>query len=212
MIAEDNIPKILQDIVNYLRGEKITFSRQLPDGRHNSSVNEKEIIEILKNEFNIIVPRKERAWWDFAIEDETGFYPVNIKITNTTRADNLNCKLGIYYALTGLIPDFPNETPWLPYFEKMKRNLGAQTDKDYYFLIFNKKNTKDVFINALKGLEKIQPNGNNLPFQCKWNDNRIYVKRTVEEAEKFILSALSESIQLRASIYDNFKHSFPNYV
>ena len=211
MVEKNNIPNILQEIVGYLQKEKVTFSKRFADGRINSSINEDEIIKILKKKFDIIVP-KSRAWYDFAIETKTEFYPINIKVTDTTHADNLNCKLGIYYALTGLIPDFPNETNWLSYFEKMKENLATKKDKDYYFLICNKKDEKDVFINTLKGLQKLQPNGNNLPFQCRWDENRDFKNRTLKQAEKFILTTFGESIKLRAEIYFNFKRLFPDYV
>jgi len=205
------IPKELTDIVDYLKKEKVQLSKQFDDGRINSSINEDEIIKSLQKKIDIIVP-KSRAWYDFAVETKTDFYPVNIKITDTTHADNLNCKLGIYYALTGMLPDFPNEINWLSYFEKLKENLGTNKEKDYYFLIVNKSDDKDLFINGLKGLYKLQPNGNNLPFQCRWDENREFINRNFKKAEKFILSVFGESIKLRAEIYFNFKKLFPNYV
>lgn len=83
-----------------MKKEEIHLSNRFSDGRINSSINEDEVIKILSKRFYIMVP-KSRAWYDFALETNNNFYPVNIKITDTTHADNLNCKLGIYYALTG---------------------------------------------------------------------------------------------------------------
>jgi hypothetical protein len=205
------IPKILTDISVYLSKQKFSLSKQFDDGRINASINEAEILNVIKRKFEIEVPRS-RAWYDFAINTNNDFYPVNIKTTDTTHADNLNCKLGIYYTLTGLLPDFPNETNWLNYFEKLKENIGTNENKDYYFLVINKNEHKDVFVNSLRGLQILQPNGNNLPFQCKWDTNREYNNRTFSEAKEFILSVFGQSIKLRAEIYFNFKKYFPEYV
>lgn len=131
--------------------------------------------------------------------------PVNIKVTDTTHADNLNCKLGIYFALTGRIPAFPNEINWLSFFEKQKEGMTRQVvSQDYYFLIISKKDKNDVFVNSLKGLQELQANGNNLPFQCKWDLNRIYKERTLEEAKAFLLKNFAKSVKLRAEIYFQF--------
>ena len=158
-----------------------------------------------------------REWYDFALEisdnrGNTSFYPVNIKVTDTTHADNLNCKLGIYYALTGMLPDFHNETKWQVYFNKLKQYIGKDTSKDYYFLIVNKNKSNDIFCNTLKGLCSLQPNGNNLPFQCKWDCNRKETHRNFESAKQMIMSTFAESIKLRSDIYIQFKNLFPEYV
>ena len=158
------VPKIINDISLYLIEENIILSKQFEDGRMNAAINEHEVMKIIQQKFMIELP-KSRAWFDFAIEENGNFYPVNIKVTDTTHADNLNCKLGIYYALTGLMPDFHNGIASLSYFEKLKENIGTEHSKDYYFLVFNKKNPTDIFANTLKGLQFLQANGNNLPFQ-----------------------------------------------
>ena len=205
------IPKILTHIAEHLQKRNIQLSQQYVDGRINASINEDELIKKIQKKFDIHL-LKHRAWYDFAREDKKEFYPVNIKVTDTTHADNLNCKLGIYYALTGMLPDFPNEIRWLHYFEKLKENIGMDKNKDYYFLIFNKQNPANIFVNTLKGLQKLQTNGNNLPFQCKWDDNKEYKNRSFPKAAEFILSTFGESIKLRSEIYFNFKKYFPEYV
>ena len=205
------IPKTITDISKYLSKQGFSLSKQFDDGRINASINEAEILNVIKRKFDIEIPRS-RAWYDFAINTKKEFYPVNIKTTDTTHADNLNCKLGIYYALTGLLPDFPNEINWLNYFEKLKENIETNENKDYYFLVINKTENTDIFVNSLKGLQTLQPNGNNLPFQCKWDINRDFTKRTFNEAKEFILNVFGQSIKLRAEIYFNFKKYFPEYV
>ncbi|WP_001865129.1 hypothetical protein [Helicobacter pylori] len=192
------IPTQLNEIAEFLKTNPCHLSQPLQDGRLNSSVNEEEILNTIKDYFPIQLP-KAREWWDFSFEENDIFYPVNIKTTTTKTADNLNGKLGIYYALCGLVPEFNNEIAWEKYFQKLHKDLGTNTDRDYYFLIINKDDPKDIFINSLKGIQTLQPN--NLPFQCKWDNNRKIVQRDFDESKNFILSALAKSVELRANIY-----------
>ncbi|MCQ2716197.1 restriction endonuclease [Helicobacter pylori] len=192
------VPTQLNEIAEFLRTNPYILSQPLQDGRLNSSVNEKENLNTIKDSFPIQLPRA-REWWDFSFEENDIFYPVNIKTATTKTADNLNCKLGIYYALCGLVPEFNNEIAWEKYFHKLHKDLGKNTDRDYYFLIINKNDPKDIFINSLKGIQTLQPN--NLPFQCKWDNNRKIVQRIFIESKNFILSTLAKSVKLRANIY-----------
>ncbi len=192
------IPTQLNEIAEFLKTNPYNLSQPLQDGRLNSSVNEEEILNTIKDYFPIQLP-KAREWWDFSFKENDVFYPVNIKTTTTKTTDNLNCKLGIYYALCGLSPEFNNEIAWEKYFQKLHKDLGTNTDRDYYFLIINKNDPKDIFINSLKGIQTLQPN--NLPFQCKWDNNREIVQRDFDGSKNFILSALAKSVKLRADIY-----------
>lgn len=202
------LPKKLLDMVEFLKQTSLNLSKGSEDGRNNSACNEHEIFDILDKEFTIIKPPKMRDWYDFAFEENNTFYPVNIKVSTTKTADNLNCKLGIYYALTGEEPTFNNGIDWEEYFTKLVQNL-KQNNKDYYFLIVNKDDTKNIFATSLKGLKQIVPNGNNLPFQVKWNDNREIAQRDFETAQNLILEKMAESLKQRASTYDIFKQKFP---
>ncbi|RVY66860.1 restriction endonuclease [Helicobacter pylori] len=202
------IPTQLNEIAEFLKTNPCHLSQPLQDGRLNSSVNEEEILNTIKDYFPIQLP-KARKWWDFSFEENKIFYPVNIKTTTTKTADNLNGKLGIYYALCGLVPEFNNEIAWEKYFQKLHKDLGKNTNRDYYFLIINKNDPKDIFINSLKGIQTLQPN--NLPFQCKWDNNRKIVQRDFDESKNFILSALAKSVKLRANIYLTFKEVFGEF-
>ncbi|MBH0283304.1 restriction endonuclease [Helicobacter pylori] len=202
------VPTQLNEIAEFLRTNPYSLSQPLQDGRLNSSVNEEEILNTIKGNFPIQLPRA-REWWDFSFEENKIFYPVNIKTTTTKTADNLNGKLGIYYALCGLLPEFNNEIAWEKYFQKLHKDLGKNTDRDYYCLIINKNDPKDIFINSLKGIQTLQPN--NLPFQCKWDNNREIVQRSFIESKNSILSALAESVTLRANIYLAFKEVFGEF-
>ncbi len=200
------IPTQLNEIAEFLKTNPYNLSQPLQDGRLNSSVNEEEILNTIKDYFPIQLP-KAREWWDFSFEENKIFYPVNIKTTTTKTADNLN--LGIYYALCGLVPEFNNEIAWEKYFQKLHKDLGKNTNRDYYFLIINKNDPKDIFINSLKGIQTLQPN--NLPFQCKWDNNREIVQRDFDGSKNFILSALAKSVKLRANIYLTFKEFFGEF-
>ncbi|GAA7135084.1 hypothetical protein Kyoto67A_13850 [Helicobacter pylori] len=198
------VPTQLNEIAEFLKTNPYNLSQPLQDGRLNSSVNEEEILNAIKHFFPIQLP-KAREWWDFSFEENDIFYPVNITTTKT--ADNLNCKLGIYYALCGLLPTFNNEIAWEKYFQKLHKDLGKNTNRDYYFLIINKNDPKDIFINSLKGIQTLQPN--NLPFQCKWDNNREIIQRDFDGSKNSILSALAESIKLR--VYLAFKEFFGEF-
>ncbi|QIC81758.1 restriction endonuclease [Helicobacter pylori] len=202
------VPTQLNEIAEFLRTNPYNLSQPLQDGRLNSSVNEEEILNTIKDYFPIQLPRA-REWWDFSFEENKIFYPVNIKTTTTKTADNLNCKLGIYYALCGLLPEFNNEIAWEKYFHKLHKDLGTNTNRDYYFLIINKNDPKDVFINSLKGIQTLQPN--NLPFQCKWDNNREIIQRDFDGSKNSILSALAKSVKLQANIYLAFKEFFGGF-
>ncbi len=204
------MPESLKEIKNCLIETNLQLSNSFEDGRVNARINEDEVLKIIKNRFEIEIPRS-RHWFDFSIKEKGAFCPVNIKITDTTHADNLNCKLGVYFALTGKIPDFPNECSWLDYFERLKKNIGRNSN-DYFFLVINKDNIADIFINSLKCLQTLQPNGNNLPFQCKWNINIEPKNRDFEEAKKYILRIFGESIKQRVEIYFIFKRLFNEYL
>lgn len=200
------LPQMLLEMVDFLRTQNFTLSIQSRDGRINSAFNEDEIFTLLEQNFSINRPNM-RDWVDFSFSENEIFIPVNIKVSTTKTADNLNCKLGIYYALTGQIPAFNNGVSWENYFKTLSENLQENT-ADYYFLIINKDNPNDVFATSLKGLESINPNGNNLPFQAKWDSNRNHIHRDFTQAKEFILTTFEESLKLRADAYLSFRKYF----
>lgn len=138
----ESLPNLLNEIVEFLRAQNLTLSRASRDGRINSAFNEDEIFALLEANFDINRPNM-RDWVDFSFEDNAHFYPVNIKVSTTHTTDNLNCKLGIYYALTGEIPPFSNGVDWETYFRTLHENLKPNP-KDYYFLVVNKENSRDI--------------------------------------------------------------------
>ncbi len=64
----------------------------------------------------------------------------------------------------------------------------------------------------MKGIKSLVPIGNNLPFQCRWDDNRELKNQSFNKSVDFILTQFGKSIKLRSEIYFNFKKYFPEYV
>lgn len=178
------------------------------DGRIQSACGETiicdKISQICKY-YNIphSIPDK-RDYFDVKIQDSL----INIKITKCNTPDNANCKLGIYYALVGKEPLFGNQISWYKYWKHMKDGLinRAQNidDIDYYFLVFNKNNNEIYFV-GLKELTKVRVNGNNLPFQINWLENKIPKKNSYKEAYNMLIGTFIDSAQKRAECYDIIK-------
>lgn len=202
--------KNLEKIVKYLKSLDLNFSERSRDGRINSTFNEDELLDIIKIKFPYIEYPKKRDWKDFSFEENGRYIPVNIKISKTDTTDNLNCKVGIYYALTGKIPSFDNQIDWGNYLKRLKKDI-TPNNEDYYFLIVNKKDYKDIYTTSLKSIDKIVPNGNNLPFQARWDENKYAIDRTFEEAQNYLLQTMGKSFKLRSRVYDQFIEYFPEF-
>lgn len=202
---------MFEQLLNYLQKIDLGLKQtNHPDGRINSAVLEEHVLAALKQwapkNLELIFP-KTRHWYDFAVIDGTKFYPVNIKIVKTLgQKENLNCKLGLYYALTGENPDalgLSNEMSWTQFLAALKDRMRENT-ADYYFLVLAKTG-KQIEIVSLKNLAKYITNGNNLPFQS----NLIAgPKRTYTEFKTAALSALRASLEQRGLAAQYFAANF----
>jgi len=65
--------------------------------------------------------------------------------------------------------------------------------KDYFFLVLNKRDNKDIIINSVKGLSVLTPNINNLPFQVCWNKNRYYEYKSINKILKMFINCLQKT-------------------
>lgn len=192
--------RYLNEIVAFLRAHPVELSSNDADGRVNSGANEHEILdELLESPYGrlIDIPRA-RAWYDFRILSSEGELFVNIKVSNLSNraADNLSSKKGMGYALTGMknLPD-----AWPAFNRAISNNI--RRGFDYYFLIVNKNDPSDVFWTSLKRIDQLQPNGNNLPFQCDWGMNRIWTTRSEKESIIYILKIYLDSWNKKVSGY-----------
>jgi hypothetical protein len=189
----------LTKIVDYLSQINIDLLHDHDDGRVNSIVHEDQISDALITNFGKIIEKPSiRSWYDIAINDGNSEIFVNIKVSDFSNnaADNISSKLGMGYALTG-IKDMP--VPWKQFNNVLADNI--KIGYDYYFIIMNKNDTKDVFWNSLKRINSLQPNGSNLPFQCNWIINRDYSSRDELSAIKYIINTYLQSWDKKASGY-----------
>jgi hypothetical protein len=205
------IPGVLDEMKKFLISDDLILENRHADGRLNSSVNEEQVLESLRKKFKIEEPNA-REWYDFIAVHNGERFPVNIKVSNLDTADNVQCKLGIYYALTGIWPDFGNGVSWETFFKTLKGDLSKGTQGDYYFLIVGKSDPKDIILTSLKQIGSLVPNGNNLPFQCNWGRNRELKQRSHDDAVKFILGVLGKSCELRANIKSEFEKYLAGYI
>lgn len=183
IVRAKRLPNFLYIIQEYLTKLQIKISKKTDDGRINSVMDEDTIIKKLQERFpdRIIKPSK-RMWFDILIFDLTHkWLPVNIKSTTTTTNDNAGNLTMCAYAYTNIKIDLTRKNTYqngtiAPLLLKalQEKNLNRNIKKDYYFIVINKTNSKEIIINSLKGLSKLTPNINNLPFQIKWVDNKEY--------------------------------------
>jgi hypothetical protein len=178
------LPLFLYIIRKYLSSILYSFSISTDDGRINSFIDENNIIKILYDKYgeNRIKIPKIRMWYDILIYDKLyGWIPINIKSTTTTTRDNTGNLAICVHAYTDEKLDLHNNKTYengkmsLLFIQKLKnKNYNYNFKKDYYFLVLNKNNPKDIIINSIKGLNILSSNNNNLPFQICWNKNREY--------------------------------------
>lgn len=189
-ILEENYYQIKSIIEN----SKSTFnnSNYSADGRINSTFDEGLIISHLQTLFpQQIEIAPPRYWYDICLSYKENNYYINIKSTSGEHADNISSKKGLYYALTGRIPEKINS--YQKYNENLIRNYNPNSSSDYYFVVFFKKDHTFLFT-SLKHLNNVVPNGNNLPFQCLWGQEKdnIFHRSSVEQS-KYLLNAYIDS-------------------
>jgi len=194
-------PKQLVEAIEYLNTLTIAVSENHEDGRVNSIDDEDTIIDLLEQKYGDIVERPPaRCWWDVKLFG----YPINIKSSKFgSAADNFSSKAAILYALTNLPEDEVTCTSWKKFQSKLKHNSSQETPRDYYIIVLNKV-TKEVHLTSLKSLNKLTPNGNNLPFQIKWRDNIQPIERTYLQSYDLLIECYKESVIKKISSHDGY--------
>lgn len=168
------------------------------DGRLDSAESEGTVIKHLQSLFKgtdikVFIPPAKRWWYDILIEYNGKKYPINIKITTGDSSDNISSKLGMFYALTGKWPE--NEkglTKWESYNTSLVKYFNPNTETDYYFIVYFKKEETFLFT-SLKRLNTLVANGNNLPFQCKWSNNLKNTTRSQNEQCHYLMNVYFDS-------------------
>lgn len=196
-------PQQLIDAVNYLFGI-VTISENHEDGRVNSITDEDTVIDLLIEKYgeeNVQKP-SARCWWDVKLFG----YPLNIKSSDFAKgaSDNFSSKAAILYALTDLPEDKVNVSSWGKFQDALKNHSGTENDRDYYIIAVDK-GTRKVYLQSLKSLSKLTPNGNNLPFQIKWKDNIQPVQRDYGQSYEFLIGCYKESVRRKINSHDGFE-------
>lgn len=181
------LPLIMYLIQKFLSEISFQFSTETKDGRINSCLDEHTILKILEEKFNqkIKIPSYSRMWYDLCVYDNiVGWIPVNIKTSTTRTSDNTGNLAMCVYAYTdeklNLDAQYANGSMSKILIDKLRNNkYNTMSKKDYYFIVLNKNNPRDVIVNSIKGLSVLTPNTNNIPFQVCWMKNRIFVYRDV---------------------------------
>jgi len=193
------MPLIMYKIKKYLETRIFIFSNQNEDGRINSCMDEENIILLLIEKFNKrIIKPKIRMWYDIlAFDYMYGWIPINIKTSTTKTSDNTGNLAMCVYSFTDEILDFnkyyTNGIMSVVLFNKLKnKKFNTYHKKDYYFIVLNKKNSRDIIINSVKGLTILTPNINNLPFQIIWDKNRLYKYENINIKIKLFIDCLQK--------------------
>jgi len=196
-------PTKLVEVVEFLNSIAISISEKHGDGRVNSIDDEDTIIDLLTEKYgseNVEKP-VERNWWDVKVFG----YPINIKSSKYgSAADNFSSKAAIVYALTDLPEDKVNVQSWQNFHDALLNHSSNDNNRDYYIFSLNKV-TNEVHLTSLKTLNKLTPNGNNLPFQIKWKDNIIPVQRTHAEAYDFLVGCYKQSVDKKYNSHAGYK-------
>ena len=199
LYRRNHLPNSLLTIKKILEERTIKLCETSNDGRINSCMDEDEIIRILSEELaNRIYKPKVRMWYDILVLDfQCGWLPVNIKSTTTLTSDNTGNLAMCVYSYTdevlNLYKTYQNGRMSEILIEKLKKKeYNYNNKKDYYFVVVNKDNSKDIIINSVKGLIELTPNINNLPFQVCWNKNREFKYKNITKSIKILLNALQK--------------------
>ena len=186
-------PQELVDAVEYLNSVNIIASKRNRDGRVNSVDDEEYIVQLLTEQYKENNQEAEqRSWYD----DRLFNHPLQIKSSDFTKgaSDNFNAKLALLYAFTDMTEEeIIKVHRWSKFELSLATRRKDDNGRDYYIIVMDK-STGKVHLNSLKKLAKLTTNGNNLPFQIKWQDNIVPVERTPEEAYNFVISAYKESV------------------
>ncbi len=193
-----NLPNSIKYLRYILTIDTIKCSKLLLDGRTNSSIDEENIIALLKQNLQnrLLIPLP-RHWFDIAIYDyQYGWLPINIKSTTTKSSDNVGNMTMCVYALTNykieLTKKYTNGPMSKIFINYLNNNhLNKKLKKDYYFLVINKE-TNNIIINSLKGLTTLQPNINNLPFQVRWCANKQFKYNNINTIIPYIISTIAK--------------------
>jgi hypothetical protein len=196
-----HLPLIMYRIQKYLKSQAFQFSCENDDGRINSCIDEDKVIQILTDKFgDYIIKPRIRMWYDIlAFDFRYGWIPINIKSTTTITSDNTGNLAMCVYAYTNVELDIHRDKSYengkmshILLNSLKNKDFNRNHKKDYYFIVLNKTNPKDIIINSVKGLSTLTPNINNLPFQVCWDKNRTFSYEQIQTKVQLFLACLKK--------------------
>lgn len=198
LCRRNRLPNSLYYIKAYLEKQNLVISKATNDGRVNSTIDEDIIIQVLKRKFcNRMKKPDKRNWYDILVKDYVyGWIPINIKTTTTNTSDNTGNFAMVVYSLTNeklnLQKTYNNGKMSKLLMDKLEsKEYNFNYKKDYFFLVVNKDNTKEIIINSMRGIDKPTPNINNLPFQINWKYNKIYNYKNIKNCVDIFIECIT---------------------
>lgn len=201
MYRRNNLPNSIRTVKKILQEQCINFCESNDDGRTNSLEDETSVIKILEDKLpNRIYKQPPRFWSDMLVHDfQYGLLPVNIKSSGHKQADNAANITALVHALTDEQLDVKKKHDsrlMTKLFIKKSQNpkeYNYNDKKDYYFLVLNKSDSKDITINSIKGITNLTSNASNLPFQINWSKNKTFEYKPVSQNIKMVINAIGEA-------------------
>ena len=195
-----NFNTFMEDVQSFLSNSFLVLCKESRDGRVNSQKDEDIIIEKLQEKYSdyITVP-PARYWYD--IKHKHTNTPINIKSTSLSGSDNASNFLALLHCFTDIqIEDTRGANKskdWKQLINWVKDNQQniKNNNRDYWFLVVDKNNTKNVFWNSLKKLPAPTGNPSNMPFQVDWRKNKDPKHRTHNESLNLYLDLVITSIK-----------------
>jgi hypothetical protein len=202
------LPTFLHICQKAVSDAKLVLNKSTKDGRVNSTIDEGIVIEHLQTQFGERIKKApERHWFDMMIFDYSyGWIPVNVKTTTMTSPDNVGNLALLLYSLTSYSMEFHKSYKngiVAPIFTRhiRERKINQNQQRDYFFLVVNKKKTDDVVVNSLRGLKQLTHNNNNLPFQVNWSMNRKFHYHMVKEMAIKVIKTMRKPKKTWAEIF-----------
>jgi hypothetical protein len=197
-VRKHRLPIIMYIIQRRLINCPTIFSKANADGRINSCADEEHIVQILRDMLgNCIRVPKSRMWYDVLVYDNRRkWIPINIKTTTMKTSDNVGNLAMCVYAYTNeklnlrQSATYQNGEMSRILFEKIKKKELNHGSKDYYFLVLDKNDPKNVGVNSLRGLTVLTPNLNNLPFQVQWSKNTKFRFKPISEVVRLFIKSV----------------------
>ena len=203
------IPKILEDVAETIRKEKIVISEAVEgEGRGGSLKDEGTIVRFLKDDpilGEYILSEEARKFGDMTVMDYDGEtkYVINIK-TSIGSSDNATSKIGFLYALTDMEPEeMPGNMNWKKFMELLNDRKSDIPTKDYWFLCVDKNNSSNVIIRGAKQINCWTENANPANMlQIAWKKEKELdpIERTYNESYEVLVGGIKRCI---AKFFDN---------